>query len=53
MPELEREQREVSNLYSELLAMPVHNAQVRTELTRLRERTVAIPTRKLISGLST
>jgi chromosome segregation ATPase len=46
MPELEREQREVSKLYSELLAMPVHNAQVRTELTRLRERTVAIPNEK-------
>jgi chromosome segregation ATPase len=46
MPELDREQREVGKLYSELLATPDHTAHVRTELIRLRERSVAIPNEK-------
>jgi chromosome segregation ATPase len=46
MPELDREQREVSNLYSELLASPTQTPQIRIELARLRERSVAIPNEK-------
>jgi chromosome segregation ATPase len=46
MPELDRELREVSKLYSQLLTAGATSAQARQELIHLRERTVAIPNEK-------
>lgn len=46
MPELERELREYNKLYATLLARNLNSPQVKAELTRLRERTVAIPNEK-------
>ena len=45
-PALDRELREVSQLSAELLAVEPQTAEIRRELIRLRERTVAIPNEK-------
>ena len=45
-PALDRELREVSQLSAELLAVELQTAEIRRELIRLRERTVAIPNEK-------
>ena len=46
MPELDRELREVTRIYTELLSVEPQTPQVRDELSRARERTVAIPNEK-------
>ena len=46
IPELDRELREANRLYNELLGYEPQTPQIRAELTRLREQTVAIPNQK-------
>ena len=46
IPELDRELREVTELYGELLTSEKQSPKLREELIRLRERTVAIPNEK-------
>ena len=46
LPELERELREVSQLYSELLAVEPQTAEIRREVIRQRERMTVIPNEK-------
>jgi chromosome segregation ATPase len=43
---LDRELREVNQLYAELVAVEPQTAEIRDKLIRLRERTVAIPNEK-------
>jgi chromosome segregation ATPase len=46
IPELDRELRLVNESYTQLLTSEVQSAQLRDDLIRLRERTVAIPNEK-------
>ena len=46
IPELERELREVGQLYNELLAVEPQTAEIRRETIRQRERMTAIPNEK-------
>jgi chromosome segregation ATPase len=46
MPELDRELREVNRLYIQLLTSDAVTPQLREELMKIRERTVAIPNEK-------
>lgn len=46
IPDLDRELREAQKMYSELLTRTPQTPQIRQELVRLRERTVAIPNEK-------
>jgi chromosome segregation ATPase len=46
IPELDRELREVNRLYTELLSRDAQTGQLREDILRLRERTVAIPNEK-------
>ena len=46
MPELDREFRNINRLYSELLTAPKQTANMKAEILRLRERTVAIANEK-------
>jgi chromosome segregation ATPase len=46
MPELDRELREATRLYGQYLAVQPHTTQIKQELRRLRERSVAIPNEK-------
>jgi len=46
IPELDRELREVTAAYEELLSSPTDTPESRADLVRLRERTVAVPNEK-------
>ena len=46
IPELDRELREVQQLYSKALGTELHTAQSRDDLIRLRDRTIFIPNQK-------